>query len=45
MRKNQLLLLGSVEVLTTVTNRDELRDLEGELIVVSCIILERVSVK
>jgi hypothetical protein len=45
MRTNQLLLLGSVEVLTTITNRDELRDLEGELIVVPCIISERVSVK
>jgi len=44
MRTNQLLVLGSVEVLTTITNRDELRGLEGELIVVSCIILERVSI-
>jgi hypothetical protein len=45
MRTNQLLLLGSVEVLQTITNTDELRDLEGELIVASCIILERVSIK
>jgi hypothetical protein len=44
MRTNQLLVLRSVEVLTT-TNRDELRGLEGELIVVSSIILERVSIK
>jgi hypothetical protein len=44
MRTNQLLVLGNVEVLTTITNRDELRSLEGELIVVSCIILERVSI-
>jgi hypothetical protein len=45
MWTNQLLVLGSVEVLTTITNTDELRSLEGELIVVSCTILERVGVK
>jgi hypothetical protein len=44
-RTNQLLVLRSFEVLTIITNRNELRGFEGELIVVSCIILESVRIK